>query len=304
MPSITVSRAAPHELWPAVRILIGSRIGTARELLAERCRDAFAAGDYDTEGLFVTRDSNGRITGTALMQTLPGALGVAWPPRGENAEAVDAVTRESCKWLRQSGVKVCQAFASDEERRDMAALERNGFACVTELVFLQRDVDLVAGWSDLPRVPARCQPWSGALTVEQSEMLLATHEATLDCPELNAARTAEEILAGFCPGQAANCPWWHTIDEGGMAIGVLLFDKGPYPFVLELSYLGLIPSARGRGLGSAALAFVNEIAGNAGYQFVSVSVDARNEPALKLYHKHGFVETERKEVYLARWTTA
>jgi mycothiol synthase len=302
MPSIIVSHASPHELLPALRILVGSLSGSEQELRAERCRDAFAAGEYDPDGLFVTRDSTGRVNGTALMQVMPGALGVAWPSRGENAEAVDAVTRAACEWLQEAGVKVCQAFVSNEECDDMAPLERNGFEHVTQLVFLQRDVDLAAGWSNSPRVSAQCYPWAGALTLEHSDMLLATHEATLDCPELNNGRTATEVLAGFCPGNAANCPWWHTINEGGTATGVLLFDKGPQPFVLELSYLGIIPRARGRGLGSTALAFANEIAANAGYQFVSVSVDARNEPALRLYQKHGFVETERREVFLAQWT--
>jgi mycothiol synthase len=300
MSSITVFRPAPHELMSALRIFVGSQTGSDQELRAERCRDALAAGDYDPDGLFATRNAAGRVNGAMLVQVMPGALGVAWPPRGENEQIEDALTQSACDWLQKSGVKVCQAFASSEERPDMAPLERNGFDRVTQLVFMRRDVDIVAGWGDSPGVPVRCCPWSGVLTVEQAGVLLATHEATLDCPELNGVRTPKEVLDGFSPG-SPNCPWWHTIDEGAEPIGVLLFDKGPEPSVLELSYLGLIPSVRGRGLGRTALAFANRIAASSGYQFVSVSVDARNEPALRLYRRHGFVETDRREVYLAQW---
>jgi mycothiol synthase len=297
MPSFTVSRPAPHELLSALRILVGD--GAEQELRAERCRNSLTVGDYDPDGLFIARNAAGRVSGSIMVQAMPGALGVAWPPRGENKQIEDALALTACDWLRTSGVKVCQAFASTEECSDMASLERNGFDRVTQLVFMRREVDIVAGWSRSSRVPARCCPWSGVLTDEEAGVLLATQEATLDCPELNGVRTPQEVLDGFSPGSPTNCSWLYTIDEGGEMIGVLLFDKGPEPFVLELSYLGLIPSVRGRGLGGTALAFANAVAAGCGYQSVSVSVDARNEPALRLYRRHGFVETGKQEVFLA-----
>jgi mycothiol synthase len=299
MSSIPVFRPAPHELMSALRVLVGSHAGCDREFQAQRCWDAFAAGDYDPKGLFIARNPDGQVSGAALVQKMSGALGVAWAPRAENSLIEDALMRTARDWLNESGVKVCEAFADSEDCPEMAPLERNGFDRITQLVYLQRDVDIEIGWSNLPPVPSRCCPWSGVLTQEQTEVLLATHEESLDCPELNEGRTEEEVLAGDAPCTPANCSWLHIIDEGGQPIGVLLFDIGPKPTVLELSYLGLIPSARGRGLGRTALAFVNRIAANAGYQSVIVSVDARNEPALRLYRQHGFEETNRREVFLA-----
>jgi len=245
----------------------------------------------------------GRVKGAALVQTIPGALGVAWLPRGESCEIEDALTIAACDWLRQSGVKVCQAFAPFPERSDMASLERNGFRHVTQLVYLRRDVDLEAGWGDAPEIPVNCIPCESKPSSEQLDVLLATHEATLDCPELNGLRTTEEVLESYFPGNQSSSSWWLTNGEENKPVGVFLFDKGPEPSVLELSYLGLIPSARGRGLGGAALSRINRIAGESGYHFVSVTVDARNEPALRLYQKYGFVETEKREVYLAIWSS-
>jgi mycothiol synthase len=299
MSTFTVSRASPHDLMPALRILLGPVYDS--EERAERCRDVFASGDYDPEGLFVARNPAGTLNGAALVQVLPGALGLAWPPQGETCEIEDALMQVACDWLRESGVKVCQAFASSLERSGMAPLERNGFKCVTQLVYLRRDVDLDSGWGIEPQEFANCLPGTGSLTPEQQDVLLASQEDTLDCPELNGLRTPEEVLSSYFPDNQSNHCWWVTNGEGDKPVGVLLFDKGPEPSVLELSYLGLIPSARGRGLGGTALAFANRIAGQSGYCFVSVTVDARNEPALRLYQRYGFVETDRRDVFLAVW---
>jgi hypothetical protein len=144
-------------------------------------------------------------------------------------------------------VKVCQAFASSLEGGDMASLERNGFDRVTQLVYLRRDVDIEAGWGNTQPNSIKCRPMTGVPTEEQIEALLATHEATLDCPELNGLRTPEEIVGSYFPVTQPNCSWWLTDGEEDKPVGVILFDRGPEPSVLELSYLGLIPSMRGQG---------------------------------------------------------
>ena len=92
-------------------------------------------------------------------------------------------------------------------------------------------------------------PWLDQPTLEQRNVLLATHEDTLDCPELNASRTPEEIVAAFRPTVLENRSWWSAY-ESGQQVGVVLFEGGTDNAV-ELSYLGLIPSARGRGLAAA-----------------------------------------------------
>jgi mycothiol synthase len=299
MFSNIVSPVEPRELLPALRLLVGA--GPQQELRAEQCRAAFEAGDYKSDGLFVTHDASGSLNGAALVQTMPGALGVAWPPRGESAEIEDALTQTACNWLKHCGVKVCQAFASTEERLAMAPLERNGFSHVTQLVFLQRDVVP----EDVPGEPSellvQCKPWLGLPTPEQREVLLATHEEALDCPELNDARTSDEVINGYFRNDPGSCSWWLRMDGREKPVGVMLFDKSPEPSFLELSYFGLVPAVRGKGLGSMSLTYANRIACNSGYRAMSVSVDARNEPALRLYRRHGFVETNRHDVFLAAW---
>jgi RimJ/RimL family protein N-acetyltransferase len=289
MPPFTVSPVAAHELLPACRLLFA-------DSRAELCRDQLLAGE-PTSGLFVARNSDDRLCAAGLVQSLPGALGVLLPPRGDSDDARHAVTATACEWLRERGAKVCQAFVTADDAADLASLERHGFRPVTQLASLRR---AVGSPFDMPTPSVRWRPWNAEPTREQLELLLATHQHTLDCPELNHARTAEEITAGFRPGTDARYTWWSALDETDRLIGVVQFDGGAAD-VLEVSYLGLVPSARGRGLAGALIRFADRVAFTGGYRTLNVSVDVRNAPAMKLYARHGFIEYDRREVWLAVW---
>ncbi|WP_010035614.1 GNAT family N-acetyltransferase [Gemmata obscuriglobus] len=238
----------------------------------------------------------------ALAQTLPGAIGVSCPPRGDSPEAEDAVANAACVWLRACGVKVCQAFALADELHLMGSLERVGFRYTTQLAFLRREIAGVMQSKARPEVSCEPVPLSGSpLSAQVREVLLATHRATLDCPELNAPRTADEIVAGFEVAPNRGC---HLVSHAGRCVGVLLldtFDTGSGGPDAELSYLGIVPEARGHGIGGAALAFALGALSDAGGGALSLSVDMRNTPAVRLYTRLGFAEYERRGVWLATW---
>jgi GNAT superfamily N-acetyltransferase len=289
MAPFDVSPAAPHELLPACRLLFADG-------RAEVCRDRLLA-DADTSRLFVARGAEGRLRAAACVQTLPGAAGVIIPPRGDSEEALAAVAAPACAWLRGRGVKVCQAFAPTGQLAQGVPLQRHGFRHITQLVFLHRDVGVPF---DSAAPPLNWSTWPAEPTATELALLLATHEGTLDCPELNEGRTADEILAGFQPNNPAQRMWWTCRDETDAPVGVLLFLGGGED-ALEASYLGLVPSARGRGLARAIIQFAARVASTAGYSVLTVSVDARNVPAMKLYARHRFAEYDRREVWLATW---
>jgi RimJ/RimL family protein N-acetyltransferase len=288
MSSFHVSRAAGHELLPACRLLFAEGAGPR----ADRLR-----ADGDSAGVFVAR-AGGRVCAAALVQAMPGALGVAWAPRGDSAEAVDAVTVAACDWLRARGAKVCQAFAGAGERDAMAPLERAGFRHTTQLVSMRRAVGHV---TPEPLPPARCAPWPGAPTPDQFDLLLATQAGSEDCPELSAPRSAAEQRAGFQPAAVPGLAWGYTLDAGGAPVGALLFDTAAEAGAVEVAYIGLVPAARGRGLAGTLLALADRLAAGVGYGALTLSVDARNAPARKLYARCGFAECDRREVWLASW---
>ena len=82
--------------------------------------------------------------------------------------------------------------------------------------------------------------------------MLATDHDTLDCPELNGNRTPAELFASFV--EPAEGTTWHVARHLGKPVGVVMLANGESEDEIELSYLGLVPSARGRGLGRELVA--------------------------------------------------
>lgn len=64
------------------------------------------------------------------------------------------------------------------------------------------------------------------------------------------------------------------------------------PGQIELTYIGVAPEARGRGLGKTILTAFIESARAAGYTSVALSVETDNPAALALYAKFGFTITK------------
>lgn len=277
-----VSLAAPHQMLPALHLLFPSGMG-----LPSDARDSF--------GVFVAADAAGQVRAAMLVQSLAGAIGLAWPPGPEPDIFGDALVIASCEWLRNRGVKVCQAFATAEEAKQLIPLERNGFRHVTSLLSLRCEI---AGESQIPALTfeSHLPPF----TDEFRAVLLATHQETHDCPELYRNRTDEDLIAGF--DEPPDSTSWHLARLAGEPIGVLMLTCGTEDGEADLAYFGVLPQFRGRGLGRELVAFARALAGHRPAVALTVCVDSRNAAALKIYAHHDFIQTSRREVWLAHFS--
>ncbi len=82
-----------------------------------------------------------------------------------------------------------------------------------------------------------------------------------------------------------------------MTSAVCLLTAYREPPVWELIYQGIVPSARGRGLGTDVTRHAQWLAGQAGIQQLVLAVDAANEPALGVYAAAGFRAWESRWVF-------
>ena len=82
------------------------------------------------------------------------------------------------------------------------------------------------------------------------------------------------------------------------AIGVLLLTDVPEWRGWDLAYLGVVPEARGRGLGRQLAIKALRAARSGGATQLTLAVDARNFPAWHLYARLGFEAFDNREVYL------
>lgn len=293
-----VTPADPDDRAAACRLLAAGRPALVRDDTARRFLDLLTTGEFDPAGLFVARGAGGTVRGAVLAQVLPGALGLLFPPRvlpGREAD-LGPLLAAALDWLRGRGVKVCQSFAPGGDRSDEAVLAGAGFRHVTAVVHLR----LTLGPDSIDPDDALAFEPHAADRAAFTAALLASHDGSLDCPELTGARTAAELLDGFRRPPPARPGWWVVVRHAGEPVGVVMLDLGAEVGAVELNYLGLVPAARGRGWGEALLRFALRAAAADGARALTLSVDARNAPARRLYDRHGFREADRREVFLWR----
>jgi mycothiol synthase len=84
----------------------------------------------------------------------------------------------------------------------------------------------------------------------------------------------------------------------GADLGCLLLADHPDQRIWELVYMGIVPEARGRGLGLALARQAQWRARQAGAERLVLAVDAANEPALRGYAAAGFITWDRRSVFL------
>jgi len=116
--------------------------------------------------------------------------------------------------------------------------------------------------------------------------LVRSHDDSLDCPELHGLLTPDEMLAGYRDVAPDPAGWWLAVGDDRPA-GVLLLNGS------ELTFLGVVPESRGRGVGRRLLELAFEQAPD-----LTLIVDARNTPAIRLYQSAGLEVVGAREVFL------
>jgi ribosomal protein S18 acetylase RimI-like enzyme len=301
---MTPERARPDELPDAFRLLFHGLPSAERD---ERVAHALALvqqGALDPAGVLVERDPSG-VLGVLVCQPVAGAGALIWPPQSaddpERAAREDRLVQEATRWLRERGAKVAQALLPPGETASAAPLERNGFRHITHLWYLRRELDSAAALPDEAST-LHYRPFDTCEPGLFGETLQRTYQGTLDCPEVNGARTIDEVIAGhqaqgrFDPGR-----WWLAL-RNDRPVGVVLLSELAESGDWEVAYMGLVPEARRQGLGRQLLLQALHAARAAAVRYVILSVDGRNHPAWQLYVGAGFEPYDRREVYLAVWT--
>jgi mycothiol synthase len=292
----TIAAAAPQE-WRAAFELALERVPEAER--AARVLNALtllAAGELEADGVLVARTARG-LVGVQVAVPLRGAGGLVWLPRVAAAFAETALaeqlTRQALAWLRRRGARFAQALV--DPQADAAALVRSGFRRITQLLYLRHDL------AEVPQGPEpawNLAPYDAASQDLFQATLQRTYEGTLDCPELNGRRTIAEALEGHRAQGLWQPGFWLLASNQEGAIGVLLLAELEDGGGWDLSYLGVTPEFRGRGWGRRLALHALRKARAADALQLTVAVDVRNAPALRIYESLGFERVQAKDVYL------
>jgi GNAT superfamily N-acetyltransferase len=243
-----------------------------------------------------------QVIGALLLNLAAGGVGMVWPPAvaagSIRQDVEDALLQHGLAWLQEQGVIVFQALVSPEEESQAKSLLRHGFQCVSRLLFLRRDAALPLEEDERLNSRLEFVPYQQVDSQLMAETLLRTYEGSADCPELNGCRSAAQALEGHRGQGVFHAETWWLVQLESRPIGVLLMHEEPEWEGWEISYMGLVPEARGRGLGCQlvrkALAETRARRGH----WLCLTVDERNRFAKAIYEDLGFVCWNQRLVYL------
>jgi mycothiol synthase len=295
---LVINQARPDE-WPAALDMAYGRVaGERRRFQVIHALHLIDEGAIDPAGILVAR-AREKICGVQVCVPLGGASFLFWLPathrQGATESLEDILVQAGLAWCRQQGGKLAHAIFSPADAGPATALVRNGFARLTQLLYLGHDLHNLA---EAPATVASFEAFAPANEATFRHALARSYDGTLDCPELNGVRTIDEILDGYRREGPFRPECWWLVRIVDQPVGVVILTEVPEGPAWDLSYVGIVPEARRKGLARAATCRALHAARDARAAELVLAVDARNVPARALYQSLGFVETEVRDVYL------
>lgn len=282
--------ATAAETTAGLRLVLGSDGSPAHEQHVHEFLAFATERSIDLTLMWVAEQAEKLIL-AALPIPSPGRtmLVFASPAPSRAAEGtVSQLIDAACEAAEGRGVHLAQALIDPVDEVGRRVFTAAGFVAMAELVYLSGPprADVTA-----PVPPPAGLHWEGYTLQNHArfaEAILASYEESLDCPALNGVRDIEDVIDGHKASGTFDPRHWMILCEAERPLGVLLLaDTGRGGEAMELVYLGLSRAARGRNLGEVMMTRAMGIVTAYGYQRLTLAVDARNVPALKLYYRQG-----------------
>ena len=281
----------------ALEFLFADLSASERPFRISRAITALDEKILDPENVFTGWVGN-RVEGILVCEVLPGRTANVWPirvrSRFEQIEMEDALFSHALQRCRSGGAAFAQSLLPSDDPSGREAARRNGFQRITRVLGMRCELPIPFAPS-----PIRLRMESGSTADRDrfKQILMSTFDDSLDCPELNGLRTPEEIVEGHLAASPDRARWqlaWTAAEP----VGVLILSEGALSEQVDLSYMGVVPAARGRGIGKSMLSASLHQLAVAGAREVTLLVDERNRPAIDLYHTYGFHSVDGREVFL------
>ncbi len=184
------------------------------------------------------------------------------------------------------------AFVSPDPHRDLV-LQASGMNPIAKLVQMEcfaletiprlAVADTILECEKLEFIPHNAIPPS-----EWSQLVERTYVGTKDVPELNGRRNIDSTLAGYASAIIGIPNTWWVVQCRDVRIGCVLLTP-TVAQCCELTYLGLIPEWRDKGLSKVMMNFVRDWAQTSGIEGFTLAVDLKNTAAIRLYQSCGFM---------------
>lgn len=280
-----------HEIDQALRLLLSGPGGLARD---EQVLDFLSYAMHrhvDVNGTWIAT-TRGQIEWALLPVVSPGKSMLLLSPtkllHRMSPDAPAELARTICAEYAQRDVELAQLLLDPGERSVMDAYASAGFTELAELVYLHRAIK--------PSMASEAVTLTGSLVLKSyspeleemfADAIRATYQESLDCPGLNGIRDMSDVMDGHRATGEFAPHLWHVLLEHDRVIAVLLLNRSIHSEAMELVYIGLAPAARGRGIGDLLMRLAMFLSAQDGKSELTLAVDSRNAPAMRLYFRHG-----------------
>jgi ribosomal protein S18 acetylase RimI-like enzyme len=233
-----------------------------------------------------------------MAQKLAGHSAVVWPPqilRQAEPHLAQALLAELVHRLAQSGVHLAQALLDQPQAAEASLLQESGFLDAGTLLYLAAEAAHFPAES--PDLPFSLEMWSPMRAERLDRIVGQTYHGSLDCPLVDGLRQIPDVLAGYREVGQFRPEWWLIVRDHERDAGCLLLADHPEQNQSEIVYMGLVPSARGRGWGERLTRHAQWLARQAKRERVVLAVDAANRPAIAAYRACGFASWDQRRVF-------
>ncbi len=175
-----------------------------------------------------------------------------------------------------------------------------GYEQIATLQYLSLKIEQADSWArELPtgfaweifnvHDPSQCE--------RMQAVVQSSFEATLDCPQLSGFRSPRQIFSGYQSAPGFDPSAWLILTHLSKDIGCLLTTRHQDAGVLELTYMGLIPQHRGKGVGALLVRQAIQLAMQWQCQQLILAVDRENSPANRAYRDVGMQRVADETVW-------
>lgn len=299
----------PIRLTPSLYLSAAGRLARVpardRALAAERFVRVATEHGIDLSRTYATVERDGlgaptRVLEACLSVTSPGGTASVYltGPDAQGGGHADRVATicAACDHMQTHDAPVLvQALPEPHEDWAITALSQAQFQRIGDLAYLRCPLGSTPpGTGTMPsdvevRQVSSMAPGSADRT-DLEAALECSYEDTLDCPDLCGMRTTEAVIESHLASGQWNPELWWIVRVEGVAAGCMLLNPNPDQGTVDLVYLGLGKSLRGRGIAKSLLCKGLAQASDTGLSSMTCAVDRRNTPAIALYERLGFSE--------------
>jgi len=290
---VEIRPVLPEEIDQCMSLFFRNAPGDDRQIYprTESFKQLARRENYDLNYQMVAT-VNGQIRHACLFVPQPGRMAFLFTSWADQTSPTDwdiasKTVAQTCNWAFRQGSNLIQVLIemTDRYRRELCL--KSDFHCLTDLIYMH-----------YPAIaPRQMSPLSDDyhwLTYEPAhrdlfkQVINQTYRDSLDCPELTQLRNMDDVIDSHKTAGLFEPRWWKILLHQKTPAAVLLLNPLKSSGVLELTYMGLVPSFRGRGLSKLVLEEALRCVPLSNRTNLTLAVDCRNKPACQLYLNFGF----------------